>query len=389
MRLASLPYRLFCAGLLTSLVALFSCENAELTNAPANLKDGGKFLGKFQVESPVATPAPGIFNEPQTVTLTSTTQDSKIFYTTDGSLPTVDSAVYSEPIVIESSQKISAFAVKAGFRNSEFVSFDYTINPTVMAPDFSIAGSSYGPPQTITLSSETTGATIYYTINGETPTRSSLQYAEPIIVSSSTTIKAFAVMEGLADSNVSTASYIINGAVTAPMGSSASGTYNSAQAVILSSATSEAVIYYTLDGSAPTKSSNVYTTPLFVGVSQTIKAMAVKANHIDSEVSTFEYTITGTVAAPEFSVASGSYGPAQTVSLSSITPGATIYYTTDGQAPTSSSQQYSVPISVASSQTIRAVAVKTNWTDSSESTATYTINGAVASPTADPVQCRR
>ncbi|MEI6832473.1 MAG: chitobiase/beta-hexosaminidase C-terminal domain-containing protein, partial [bacterium] len=171
------------------------------------------------------------------------------------------------------------------------------------------------------------------------------------------------------------------GAVSVPTASIAIGIYTTAQSVILSSVTTDATIYYTLDGSAPTTASMRYSNPIGVLVSQTIKAIAVKPNFSDSAVGIFPYTITGTVQSPTFSVAEGSYGPAQGVTLNSATPGATIYYTTNGTTPTTSSTQYSGAITVSTSQTIKAFAVLANWTDSSESSAIYTINGAVATPT--------
>jgi hypothetical protein len=190
---------------------------------------------------------------------------------------------------------------------------------------------------------------------------------------------AIAAKATFSDSAVASSTYTINGAAATPVASPVSGNYTSAQSVTLTSATSGASVYYTVDGSTPTTSSTAYTGPIFVGVSQTIKAIATKETFSYSTVGTFIYSIT--VQAPTFSVAAGAYGPGQTVSLSSATPGAMIYYTIDGTTPTTSSNQYSSPITVATSQTIKAFAVLTNWADSAVSTASYTINGAAATPT--------
>jgi len=85
---------------------------------------------------------------------------------------------------------------------------------------------------------------------------------------------------------------------------------------------------------------------------------------------------TGTVAAPTFSIAGGTYTSAQTVTLASTTSGASIYYTTDGSAPTSSSTLYAGALTVSSSETLKAIAVKSGWTSSSVTSATYTISSA-------------
>jgi hypothetical protein len=78
-------------------------------------------------------------------------------------------------------------------------------------------------------------------------------------------------------------------------------------------------------------------------------------------------------AMPAFSPAPGTYTSAQAVSLSAATPGATIYYTTDGSGPTTSSTQYSRAIPVSGSEVIEALAVASGYTDSSPAKAGYVI----------------
>jgi hypothetical protein len=83
------------------------------------------------------------------------------------------------------------------------------------------------------------------------------------------------------------------------------------------------------------------------------------------------------LGAPTFSVAPGQYAGAQTVSISGPA-GATIYYTTNGQQPTSSSSRYTGPISVSSSEVVQAVAIGAGYTDSSVAVANYQIASAGA-----------
>lgn len=78
------------------------------------------------------------------------------------------------------------------------------------------------------------------------------------------------------------------------------------------------------------------------------------------------------IEAPTFSPAQGTYSQAQSVALSCGTAGATIYYTTNGSTPTTSSSVYSSPIAVATSKTIKAIAVK-NGQSSNVATANYVI----------------
>jgi hypothetical protein len=98
--------------------------------------------------------------------------------------------------------------------------------------------------------------------------------------------------------------------------------------------------------------------------------------------------ITPTAATPTFSPAGGTYTAAQTVTLASATAGAAIHYTTDGSAPTASSVTYSVPVAVAASATLKAIAVATGYTDSAVGSAVYVIEiplpGVAATPTFSP-----
>jgi photosystem II stability/assembly factor-like uncharacterized protein len=84
------------------------------------------------------------------------------------------------------------------------------------------------------------------------------------------------------------------------------------------------------------------------------------------------YTLQG-ASAPAFSPAPGAFSAAQAVSLSSTTPNAAIYYTTDGSTPTVSSTAYSAPIAVSSTTTIQAIAVAPSMAPSLPASGVYTI----------------
>lgn len=76
-----------------------------------------------------------------------------------------------------------------------------TPTQTVATPTISISGT------TATISCSTSGATIYYTTNGNTPTTSSTQYSSPITLSGACTIKAIAVKSGMNNSSVASQPY--------------------------------------------------------------------------------------------------------------------------------------------------------------------------------------
>ncbi|KLU65151.1 exoglucanase B precursor [Desulfosporosinus acididurans] len=83
------------------------------------------------------------------------------------------------------------------------------------------------------------------------------------------------------------------------------------------------------------------------------------------------------VATPTFSVSEGTYTSAKSVAILCATSGVTIRYTTNGSEPTSTSAQYSSPISIGTTMTLKAKAFKTGMADSSTACATYTISNPV------------
>ena len=78
---------------------------------------------------------------------------------------------------------------------------------------------------------------------------------------------------------------------------------------------------------------------------------------------------------PSFTPSPGSYGSPQTVTLSDGAPGASIYYTTNGTTPTTSSALYSPgsPLYIGYTQTVEAIAVAQGYSTSAVSGGTYTI----------------
>ena len=145
------------------------------------------------------------------------------------------------------------------------------------------------------------------------------------------------------------------------------------QSVTIADATPGATIYYTTNGTAPTTSSFIYNGAITVSTSETLEAIALAPNYTQSAVATASYTLPPTVATPVFSIAGGAYPVAQTVSISDITPGATIYYTTDGTLPTQNSPVYKNPIAVSSSTEIMAIAVESGYFNSALASAAYDI----------------
>ena len=166
--------------------------------------------------------------------------------------------------------------------------------------------------------------------------------------------------------------------VATPTFSPAAGTYTSAQSVKITDSTSGATIYYTLGttGSTPTTSSTKYTAGATITVSttETLEAIATASGDTNSSVATAVYTLQAPT--PTFSLAAGTYGSSQTVTISDANSAATIYYTlgATGSTPTTSSTKYTAgtAITVNSTETLEAIAVVTGYSNSTPASATYT-----------------
>ena len=114
--------------------------------------------------------------------------------------------------------------------------------------------------QSVTINTTAPSATIYYTTNGTLPTTASAVYFGPIMVSASETIHAIAVATGTQQRSARRPTPLCCRELQPRSSAPASGVYDSAQMVTISTAV-PSTIYYTTDRSRPTSSSPVYTVP--------------------------------------------------------------------------------------------------------------------------------
>ncbi len=333
----------------------------------------------LQAAAPALSPGGGNYTAPKSVTLSETTPGVTIYYTTDGSTPTTASTSYTGPIaLVASPTTIKAVAAGGGFNASTITQATYYVTfPTAATPSFSPSSYTYTTPQTVTISDTSSGATIYYTTNGQNPTTASTAYSGPITVSTTTTLKAMAVGGGYLASGVNSATYTIV-APTPGLSPGAFGTFTGPVTVTISDVASGVTIYYTTNGTTPTTGSTPYTAPFTVSTTTTIKAMAAGGNYGAGSAVSGTYTIvapTPTLTPPAF------WGPFTvptqvTITDSAVNPGSgfTIYYTTNGTTPTTASTVYTGPITVNSTTTIEAMATGGNYGAGSATSGTYTIN---------------
>ena len=213
-----------------------------------------------------------------TMTMTTKPADASIYYTLDGRQPTVNSTLYTGPITLTSNCTVKAFAVKTGIQDSDVAT--YTVDWfKVEQPTFKLDGSK------LTIETATEGASIYYTLGAElTPsaTRGTL-YTAPIELTDNRVVKAIAVKEGFADSDIAE---FTHGSVSCPtpVFEKYDGRYITFKPI------SGAEIYYTTDGTTPTKSSTLYDGRAAISGLCTVKAKAFSDIMNPSEVATFEIT---------------------------------------------------------------------------------------------------
>lgn len=157
--------------------------------------------------------------------------------------------------------------------------------------------------------------------------------------------------------------------------------YKSSTMLIKSNATITNVVFTTtggkdkcnnveINGETVTADTESYTIT-WEGVASELVVSANEAQNRYSKITVTTEDAASSVAAPTFSPAAGTYYEAQSVTLSAE-DGASIYYTTDGEEPTTSSTLYSEAIEVAQTTTIKAIAVK-DGVSSAVASATYTI----------------
>src|SRR6266700_2924161 len=192
------------------------------------------------VATPSFSPGGGTYTGSVTVSISDATSGATIYYTTDGSTPTVSSAVYSGALTFTQTTTLKAMAAASGMTNSAVGSATYTIQQQqqVATPAFSPGGGTYAGSVTVSISDATSGATIYYTTDGSTPTVSSAVYSGALTFTQTTTLKAMAAATGMTNSGVASATYTVQQPVATPTFSPGGGTYTGSVTVSISDATS-------------------------------------------------------------------------------------------------------------------------------------------------------
>lgn len=352
------------------------------------------------VSMPYATPTAGSVTENTEVTLQCSTESAIIYYEIaygddTPADPTTESSVFDSenPFRITRRTTIKAFAVSRGME-SAVATFTYDVSTKLATPTPSVDTGTTVPSGTrITLEADS-GATIYYTLDGsdpKDPDNTKVLVGSSVVLSGEAgnmvVLRTYASRTGYSDSEVGTYSYNISsydGGIYADVESGS--TVRNGDVIHLNTDVSDAVIYYTTDGSTPTENSasgNAVTITGDPGENVIVMAIAI-AEGTERSISsaTFTYTIMDKLAAPSASVPDGAVFTSEgEVSLTAET--GRIYYTTDGTDPTTASNLYRTPILVDESMTLKAIAVADDFEQSDVSTYTYGFADQVATPVAN------
>ena len=263
--------------------------------------------GNREITTPSASDVPTIsgtdkFSDRTEVTITAT-PGAIIYYTTDGTVPTNGSQQYNTPITLTETTTIQAIAIEDGHIMSDVVGMAFTKE--------SSGGSSSG-------SSSSGGST---DSGSETapPQEETIQFDVSIRPNDSATVYVMQVTS-LADTDMMSYQYSING-----------------------------TDYYSLQ--------KLQTQETF-GASQKVDLHVRAVGSDDTILAAGNREIT-TPSASDVPTISGTdkFSDRTEVTITA-TPGAIIYYTTDGTVPTNGSQQYNAPITLTETTTIRAIAIE-------------------------------
>ena len=315
--------------------------------------------------------------------------DSAVFYTEkdEKALPDerlhIDGVRFTGPFEVEETSEYRAVAV-ANDKVVSWVTKSGKIEIVrVEDPEAYLPAGTYNDPVYVTLSTDTPNASIYYTTDGSDPTRASKLYnGESIPLNKAATIKAFAVDNAgeALDSGVSTFDYKFK--ALPPVSDHEDGTYENPIEVALSNQTEGCTIYYTTDGTEPTRNSSKFTSKIPVTKNTTIKAIAADNGYEPSDVAEFNYNVKNGVAITADPMPAVFAEPISVKLEATGSDNADIYYTLNGSEPSTNSAKYTGPLYLDRETAIKAIASVPGYVESDPETfATYQFK--VAKPTAN------
>lgn len=289
--------------------------------------------------TPIFSLDEGTYEGAQSVTISCSTTDATIYYTTDGSTPTTSSSVYSAAIPVAANMTIKAYAVKDGSNDSEVATAAYTITE---GPDvtLNLLDEGWGFP-TSKVVDETSYTNGDYTIKVAGTTGNGFRtYGTYFMLGQNGAYIELPTFTNPIEKIV----------VTGNSGGSSKVTWNifkkgeNSDAAVSTAATGCTNDAYTFNID-PVEANVVYRLKVTSAANLQIKAIKIY------------YGEAPDVATPTIS-GEQNFTKSTTVTLGCTTDGASIYYTTDGTTPSNTSTAYSAPFTLNSSATVKAIAIK-------------------------------
>lgn len=400
-----------------------------IASAPGYIQSGvTSATFTFTNQAPPITFAPvaGTYLSAQTVTLTDADASAKIYYTTDGSAPSSSSTLYAGPIQVSVSETINAVAIDPALQNSNIGTAAYVIQNGGNSINF---GSGFSSTAGLTLngSAVADNDTRLQLTNGGLSQAGSVFWNAPINVQAFTTTFEFQLSNaqgngftftiqnvgptalggdsaGLGYQNIlSSVAVKFNFYNYQNEGSDSTGVYTDGEPPLLptvdispsgiqlgSGDSIQAKLTY--DGTTLTLNlldlvtndtftmSKAINIPQVVGGNTAYVGFTGGTGGLSASQKILTWTYSTQSVPPTFAPPAGSYNAAQNVALSSATSDAVLYYTTDGSTPSASSNKYSGPVAVASSETINSIAISPTLGSSNAISAAYVIQGTAAQP---------
>ncbi len=324
-----------------------------------------------------------------------TSAASQILYTLDGTSPAVSGLTYSNPIAQKSTATLNAITRISGYDDSDPFSAKLTLSAQLPKPVATPAGKSFSTKTLgIKLSTTPAAAVIRYTVDPKAPLDSTayIAPADSIVITGknfgdTVTLRAQATSSSMGPSPIMTEYYVYYPPVQAPTSSLPQGPFYDLTSLTLTSATTEAVVRYTLDGSEPTASSSLATGAITLTDSVTLKAVAFRTP-VKSGTLTLVYPLR--LTQPTVDKTSRQFVDSIQINLSAPCKACLIVYTLDGSEPTLKSPSIANPSTVtiqsAGATVLTAAAVKRSVMSPSVH-ATYTKTDVVvklSTPTISP-----
>jgi hypothetical protein len=173
-----------------------------------------------------ASPQGGTYTATQNITLTCTDSGGSncvnIYYTTDGTTPSVASTNYTGAISLDNNADLKFIALDGAGNSSPVMEENFTIDAFSPVTTPSPPPATYTIPQLISLSCDDNGgfgcAGTFYTTDGTTPTTASTPYTQPFLIDRNTSLNYFSIDKAGHQEAVTTAVYLIQTGIVVTSG---------------------------------------------------------------------------------------------------------------------------------------------------------------------------